>query len=195
MNNQPKILLKKQSESNRNFKSEEDLKLHFIERLNERYGILLSDEEYIDIHNSEGFQNSKIIESSILWAKISSNTSVYILRLKGKLVLTIYSKRRGRFITALPWLGHNDETRFVPKILKKLNLNEFAIEKYNEIISVCAKEYIDLGSKTNNWNYYKKCTYPSLLMAEFKGKLTVGKIYEQVLREIKKIENDLIESV
>jgi hypothetical protein len=60
---------------------------------------------------------------------------------------------------------------------------------------VCAKEYIDLGSKTNNWNYYKKCTYPSLLMAEFKGKLTVGKIYEQVLREIKKIENDLIESV
>jgi hypothetical protein len=39
MNNQPKILLKKQSESNRNFKSEEDLKLHFIERLNERYCI------------------------------------------------------------------------------------------------------------------------------------------------------------
>jgi hypothetical protein len=196
MNSGINILSKKNSKDARNFKTDGELKFHFIERLNERYGILLTDEEYIDIHNPNGFTNSKTIEEKvILWAKISSNTSVYIIKLKGKLVLVIYSKRRGRFITALPWHSYDDETRFVPKILKKQNLKEFSIRRYNEILSICAKEYVDFGNITENWHYYQKCTYPKLLMLEFKGYLTVGQIYEKILEEFKKTENDLIETI
>lgn len=182
-----KIITKKQSKNKKFFKSDEDLKTHFIERLNERYNIVLTDDEYVDIHNIDGFQNSKTIQDKVIpWAKISSKNSAYIIKLKGKLVLAIYSKRRGRFITALPWNSYNDETRFVPQSLKKLNLKEESIKKYNEILSICAKEYQDFGNVKNNWHYYQKCTYSNLLMLEFKGYLTIGKIYEQVLEEFKK---------
>ena len=181
------ILPKKNSNDERNFKSDEEIKSHFLIRLKERYQISLSNEEYNDIHNSLGFSKSKILEDNpIHWAKISSNTSAFIIKIKGKYILTIYSNRRGRFITALPWESYDDETRLVPKTLKKLNLKELAIERYNEILSICAKEYVDLGNSKKNWYHYKRnCTYPHILMLEYKGVLTMKNIYSQVLKELK----------
>lgn len=192
MSQDDNILSKKHSDDERNFKSNEELKEHFISRLKERYDISLSDDEYNDIHTPLGFPNSKVLEgNAIHWIKISSNNSAFIIKIKGKFVFTIYSRRRGRFITALPWESYNDETRFVPKILKKLNLKELAIEKYNEILSLCAKEFVDLGSSKENWYHYKnKCLYSTLLMLEYNGKLTMGNIYNQVVREILKTEED-----
>jgi hypothetical protein len=196
MDSDIKILSKKNSKDERNFKSDEEIKAHFVERLNERYNILLSDEDYNDLHHPKGFTKSKLIEGQVInWAKISSNTSAIIIKVKGKFILAIYSKRRGRFITALPWESYDDETRLVPKIFKKLNIKEFAIQRYNEILSICAKEYVDLGSETKNWHHFQTCTYPHLLMAEYKGRLTVGSIYNKVLKELITKENDLIETV
>lgn len=191
-----KILSKKNSNDERNFKTDYEIKNHFLLRLKERYNIVLSDEEYNDIHHHKGFSFSKTIEHPITnWVKISSNTSVIILKLKGKFILSIYSKRRGRFITALPWESYDDASRLVPKILKKSNLKELAIQKYNEILSICAKEYVDLGNKKKNWYYYQKCTYPNLLMAEYKGMLTVGNIYKKVLEILNENQKDLIETI
>jgi hypothetical protein len=112
-------------------------------------------------------------------------------------VLVIYFNKRGRFITALPWHSYDDETRFVPKALKRLNLKDEAIEKYREILNICSKEYIDLGNSKENWYFYNhKCTYPKLLMAEYKGTLTVGSIYREVERQlIKNKYDDLIETL
>lgn len=196
MNSDIKILSKKNSNDERNFKTDEEIKTHFLLRLKERYNIALSDEEYNDIHHYKGFGFSKIIEQPIInWVKISANTSVIIFKLKGKFILAIYSKRRGRFITALPWESYDDSSRLVPNVFKKSNLKEFAIQKYNEILSICAKEYVDLGSDTQNWHHFQTCTYPHLLMAEYKGRLTVGSIYNKVLKEIIIKEKDLIETI
>lgn len=187
----------KKNNNKMNFKSDKDIKVHFIERLKERYKISLSEEDYNDIHNPLGFTYSKLIQKSIHWAKLSSNNSAFILQIQNKLVLAIYSKHRNKFITALPWESYNDETRFVPKFFRKKenDLKEYAIEKYNQILSICSKEYQDFGSQKANWHYYKNCTYPNLLMSEYKGGLTVGRIYEQVLREFKENENNLIENL
>lgn len=168
-----------------NFKSDQEIKEHFILRLEERYDISLTDDEYNDIHHPKGFTNSKILTNYIHWAKISSVKSAFIITLKNQLILTIYSNDRSKFITALPWHSYNDETRFVPAILKKLYLKGAAIEKYNQILSICAKEYVDLGNGKDNYHYYKNnCTYPGLLMTEYKGGLTVGRIYNQVIKEL-----------
>jgi len=178
------LLNKKNSQSSKNFKTDDELKSHFILRLWERYQISLTDDEYDDIHHFKGFTKSGLIESVINWAKISSSKKFFIIKLKGKNVLALYSVRRGRFITALPWISYDDETRFVPKILKKQNLKEEAIEKYQEILSTCAKEYVDFGNSKENWYFYKKCSYPKLLMLEYKGALTVGRIYEEVIKKL-----------
>lgn len=196
MSSDIKILSKKNSNDERNFKTDNEIKTHFLLRLKERYNIELSDEEYNDIHHYKGFGFSKIIEQPIInWVKISANTSVIIFKLKGKFILSIYSKRRGRFITALPWNSYDDSSRLVPNVFKKSNLKEFAIQKYNEILSTCAKEYVDLGNKKTNWHYYQTCTYPNLLMAEYKGSLTVGSIYKKVLEILKENQKDLIETI
>lgn len=196
MSSDIKILSKKNSNDERNFKTDNEIKTHFLLRLKERYNIELSDEEYNDIHHYKGFGFSKIIEQPIInWVKISANTSVIIFKLKGKFILSIYSKRRGRFITALPWNSYDDSSRLVPNVFKKSNLKEFAIQKYNEILSTCAKEYVDLGNKKTNWHYYQNCTYPNLLMAEYKGSLTVGSIYKKVLEILNESQKDLIETI
>lgn len=196
MSSDIKILSKKNSNDERNFKTDEEIKIHFLLRLRERYNIYLSDDEYNDIHHYKGFGFSKIIEQPIInWVKISANTSVIIFKLKGKFILAIYSKRRGRFITALPWESYDDSSRLVPNVFKKSNLKEFAIQKYNEILSICAKEYVDLGNKKKNWHYYQNCTYPNLLMAEYKGSLTVGNIYKKVLEILNESQKDLIETI
>ena len=197
MNSEVVILSKNNINPEKNFKSDEDIKYHFLLRLKERYDISLTDEEYIDIHNSFGFASSKIIESHVInWAKLSSTKSAFLIQIKGKQVLAIYSSRRGRFYTALPWESHNDETRFVPVELKKIGLKDFAINQYNEILLICSKEYVDLGNSKDNWFYYKdNGTYPNLLWAEYKGGLTVGDIYKEVTKQIKIKENELITAI
>jgi hypothetical protein len=197
MSSEIAILRKKNNNDEKNFKSDEEIKFHFMLRLQERYDIFLTDDEYNELHNPLGFAKSQIIESHIIhWAKISSSTSAFIIKIKNKLVLTIYSNRRGRFITALPWESHCDETRLVPKSLKKLGLKDFAINQYNEILSICSKEFVDLGNPKDNWYYYEKnCTYPGLMWAEYKGGLTIGRIYDEVIKQINKKENDLIDTI
>lgn len=181
------LLNKKNSQDSRNFRTDEELKSHFILRLGERYDIWLTDDDYNDIHHFKGFTHSNIIDGPIIiWAELSTFKKVFIVKIKGKNVLAIYSNRRGRFITALPWESYDDETRFVPRILKKLNLKEEAIERYRKILSICSKEYTDFGNSKENWYFYKKCSYPKLLMAEYKGTLTVGYIYKEVIKELTK---------
>ncbi len=168
------------------FKTDEEIKSHFLLRLHERYDITLSNDEYNELHNSGGFTKNTIMEiKPIHWARISSNKSAFIIQIKSKLIFTIYSNDRKKFITALPWDSYDDETRLVPLILKRLNLKEFAIKKYNEILSLCAKEYVDLGDSKQNYFHYKdNCAYPRLLMLEYKGRLTIGDIYTQILRDL-----------
>lgn len=204
----PEILSKKGSEDERNFKSNDELKEHFISRIKERYNIDLTNDEYIDIHNKKGLCSSNtIVGQPVVWAKINFSKTFFIITIKGKKVLALYSKKRGRFITALPWHSLYDETRFVPGILKKNGLKEEAIRKYNEILSICCKEYVDLGDQYQNFLYYQKnCKYPKLMMAEQKGTLTIKSIYDTVLNELegkifekqnklKQIKENLIETL
>lgn len=179
------------------YKSDNEIKSHFTERLLKRYNILLTDAEYDELHNIKGFTESKILEERpVHWAKISANKSAFIIKIKGKYVFAIYSNFSHKFLTALPWESYQDESRMVPLRLKKLNLKDVAIEKYNEILSVCAKEYVDLGNQTLNFHHYKNnCTYPRLLMVEYKGKLTVGEIYREVVKELKEINENLIANI
>ena len=65
-----------------------------------------------------------------------------------------------------------------------MGAKEEAIERYRKILSICSKEYIDFGNSKENWYFYKKCSYPKLLMAEYKGTLTVGSIYKEVIKEL-----------
>jgi len=183
------LLNKKNSQDSRNFRTDEELKSHFILRLGERYDIWLTDDEYNNIHHFKGFTYSNLINEHIIWATLSAFKKVFIIKIKNKNVLVIYSNKRGRFITALPWECYDDETRFVPKVLKKLNLKEQAIERYRQILSICSKEYTDFGNSKENWYFYKKCSYPKLLMAEYKGVLTVGRIYKEVTKELTKEKN------
>lgn len=169
----------------KNFKTDEEIKNHFILRLQERYGISLSDEEYIELNHPKGLNKSKLITGVIIrWVILNGHRKVLILKIKDKMVLAIYCSRRSKFITALPWESHSNEERLIPGIFKKLNLREEALKKYNEIISICSKEYVDLGNARDNHIFYKKCTYPHLLMSEYKGFLTVGAIFDMVEKEL-----------
>lgn len=190
------ILKKKKSSDERNFKSDDEIKAHFLLRLKERYDIILSDKEYNNLHHSGGFSKSTILTNMTPWLKISSNYSSFIITIKEKYVLVIYSKHRGRFITALPWESYDDHTRLVPKVFKKTGLKELATERYEKILSICAKEYVDLGNSKDNWYHYQNnCTYPSLLMTEYLGRLTMGHIYAQVTKELFKEQDDLIQFI
>jgi len=173
------------------FKNDLEIKEHFISRLNERYGISLNEEEYTDLHHSRNLNKSKLVTGTIIqWVAITSHKKILILKIKSKLVLTVYCSRRNKFITALPWESHSDEERFMPRIFRRLNLKEEAIKKYNEIISICSKEYVDLGNARDNHIFYKTCTYPKLLMAEYRGFLTIGAIYDKVSKELSDLINE-----
>ena len=85
------------------------------------------------------------------------------------------------FTTALPYENYYDPQRMVPKIFRKKNLVKEAVREYNRVLEICSREYQDLGDSRKNWEYYVKCTYPKLMIDEYKNGLSVSLLYRQVI--------------
>jgi hypothetical protein len=162
----------------------DERKEHFMKRLQERYGISITSEEYEDMCLWVSPQKEMTDKCEFL-LKISSNLRAFRLTINGQYVLVLYCRKNKAFTTALPFENYYEPERMVPKIFRKKNMVSEAVSEYNKILESCCSEYIDFGDKKKNWEHYSSnCTYPRLLMAEYGGKLDVRKIYWQVLRNM-----------
>jgi hypothetical protein len=162
----------------------DERKAHFMKRLQERYGISITGEEYEDMCLWVRPEN-EMVEKCEFLLKISNNLRAFRLSVKRQDVLALYCRKNKALTTALPLENYYEPERMVPKIFRKKRMVAEAVEEYNKILETCCLEYVDLGDREKNWRHYSSnCTYPNLLMAECNGVLNVRKVYWQVLRNM-----------
>lgn len=133
-----------------NFKSYEEIRSHFIKRLNERYSIVINDDEYDEIVDKK--------PGLIHFYSLSNKNRFISLNIKGKNVLCVYAKRSdwekndvyicARLFTCLSFGGYIP----IPKKLKEAGLDRNTFEsKLNDVIKkviIAADKYKEMGDKS-----------------------------------------------
>jgi len=167
----------------------DERKQHFIDRLAERYDIVITSDEYEDICTWVHADSPNRNKCTYL-LKLSVNLRLYVVEIQGKNVLAVYSKnvKLKIFTSAIPADNYYEPARMVPKIFRKKRMVKEAVEEYEKVLDTCCRQYQDFGDDRKNFEYYSNnCEYPKLMIAEYKNGLTVRNIYRQVLENMQHI--------
>ena len=153
---------------------QEEIQLHFIDRLKERYGIEMTMEEYnnIPFKDFRGFYKKS-------WTRV-----IGILNFKGNRIWCLYNNEYSYFLTVYPPNVETDIYETIRMCFSK-NVRELAYRIYYEIKHEIENEIKNFESdKEAAIYFFNNCKFPNILIMLFKNKPMKNITICQIIRRI-----------
>lgn len=146
---------------------------HFLQRLHERYSILIPCSEYNNLLKHFRRSNFRLYG-------ISTSRGVYEMKIEGKDVLVIWDSKRQLLRTVLTY-GMDLP---VPLRIKRIGIGDLLYKAVREIIMVVNIEWRVYPTIGASMIYYKRCRYPKVMRGKYLGYNISGILIRQACYDL-----------